>query len=206
MKLTAPGLDGAPQLIAGLNGKRSPASRLSARGYGAPPPDQRPRALRAPALRPQRPPARVRTRAGARHRAVASLRPCARPSRRVRGCPDAARVAPAAVVATARRPSTTVQRPSTTADRPSTTVHALADRRALRVWWRGRGARWRRLTGGVDGERSTRSPARATPRLRDPSPPGRARACARCGSSSGIAASPGRSSTRASASRTCARC
>jgi hypothetical protein len=43
MKLTAPGLDGAPQRIAGLDGKRSPASRRSAGGNGAPPPDQRPR-------------------------------------------------------------------------------------------------------------------------------------------------------------------
>jgi len=36
--------DEALQLIARLNGKRSPACRLSACGYGAPPPDQRPRA------------------------------------------------------------------------------------------------------------------------------------------------------------------
>jgi hypothetical protein len=36
--------DGALQLIARLNGKRSPAFRLSACGYGAAPPDQRPRA------------------------------------------------------------------------------------------------------------------------------------------------------------------
>jgi len=42
MQLTTPGREGASQLIARLNGKRSPASRLSARGYGAPPPDHGP--------------------------------------------------------------------------------------------------------------------------------------------------------------------
>jgi hypothetical protein len=43
MEQTKPGLDGASQLIARLNGKRSPASRPSACGYGAPPPDHGPR-------------------------------------------------------------------------------------------------------------------------------------------------------------------
>jgi hypothetical protein len=44
MQQTEPGGDGASQLIARLNGKRSPACQPSACGYGAPPPDQRPRA------------------------------------------------------------------------------------------------------------------------------------------------------------------
>jgi hypothetical protein len=45
MKLTRPSEGGALQLIARLNGKRSLACRPSACGYGAPPPDQRPRAF-----------------------------------------------------------------------------------------------------------------------------------------------------------------
>lgn len=48
MKLTTPGEGGASQLIARLNGKRSLASWLSARGYGAPPPDHGPAPFRAP--------------------------------------------------------------------------------------------------------------------------------------------------------------
>jgi len=46
--------EGALQLIARLNGKRSPASRLSALGYGAPPPDHDPAPERAPAARAAR--------------------------------------------------------------------------------------------------------------------------------------------------------
>ncbi len=42
MEQTKPGRDGASQLIARLNGRRSPAFLLSARGYGAPPPDPGP--------------------------------------------------------------------------------------------------------------------------------------------------------------------
>jgi hypothetical protein len=85
MKLSAPGSDGAPQLVAGLNGKRSPACRLSACSYGAPPPDHGPAPFRAPALRPQRGQGRERARAGARRRAVASFRLRAGPSRGLQG-------------------------------------------------------------------------------------------------------------------------
>jgi len=94
MKLTTPGEGGASQLIARLNGKRSPACRLSACGCGAPPPDQRPRARTGPSLRPQRAHGRERARAGARRRAVASLRLRLGPSRGLPGA-HGARRAPA---------------------------------------------------------------------------------------------------------------
>jgi hypothetical protein len=137
MQQTKPGGDEASQLIARLNGRRSPACRPSACGYGAPPPDHGPAPERAPALRPQRPRERERARAGARRRAVASLRP--RSGRHA--------VCRASMQHTARRSTAVAEahRRSTTVRRPSTTVHAAsttARGQGVRVEGRQAGSGW----------------------------------------------------------------